>query len=399
MSSYQKFLRENYLKEGALLGSFNEDDKYVIAPNVLSELLKIKKLITNYTQKDITCHAQISEFKINFQIKYIDDTFDNKRYASLYIKEYYTSFDKKIELVTFVASFSHLNDVTFLDSLKKAFNLYTVEDLGDGKSIKDENEILESILNGNKKISQVMVLEMGNENRKYVNSVLKVLRGTSQFDVLYKVFKEKISLLKTDKNTAKYFNEVKKILDSLVMQHYPEFTEYTKSLLDNINKDYMQKYKTVAEKSQSANTATSDASKKKGGKAGKAKKKESKSQYKPFVLSSWKFDLENVSTATSREHKEKETKVDEKLNIEQKEVKKQTRVAPDMRESFAKSVKDKLADVLSQNTYETIQDIVDETKTAYSRGVIRDNKEKVMESVKQNARASKIKDEGIDFSL
>ncbi len=292
MSSYQKFIRDNDAMSGALLGGFNEDDKYVVPSSVISELLKIKKLITKYTLEYIVCHAEISDYKINFLIKYVDDNLDNKRYASLYLIENYESMGKKIELSSFVASFSHLNDVAYFDALKTTFNLYTIEDLGEGKSIKDENEVLASILNGSKKTSQIMILSMGNENRKYVNSVLKVLKNTSQFDVLYKIFKEQISLIKIDKNTAKYFNEVKKVLDALVIKHYSEFSESTRIYLDQINKDYMQKYKMMKEKSTSQDVPVAE-SKKKGGKGkDKGKSKGKSSSYKPFDFGLGKYSFD-----------------------------------------------------------------------------------------------------------
>ena len=292
MSSYQKFLRDNDLENGAMLGSFNEDDKYVVPDNVLAELLKIKKLITKYALDYIDCYAQISDYKIIFKIKYVDDKLDNKRYASLYLYEQYESLGKKYPLTTVVASFSHANDVMFFDALKKAFNLYTMEDLGEGKSIKDSNDVLEALLNGHKNISQILLLEMANENRKYVNSVLKVLKTTSSFNDFYKIFKERISKIKADKNTAKYFNEVKKVLDALVMEHYSEFSDYTRDYLDEINKDYMKKYEVAKQKSISKSTEqSSDTSKK--GKGGKdSKKKGGKSaSFKPFSLGDYRIDF------------------------------------------------------------------------------------------------------------
>lgn len=305
MSSYQKFIRDNDATSGALLGGFNEDDKYVVSSSVISELLKIKKLITKYTLEYIVCHAEISDYKINFLIKYVDDNLDNKRYASLYLIENYESMGKKIELSTFVASFSHINDVAYFDALKTAFNLYTIEDLGEGKSIKDENEVLASILNGSKKTSQIMILSMGNENRKYINSVLKVLKNTSQFDVLYKIFKEQISLIKIDKNTAKYFNEVKKVLDALVIKHYSEFSESTRIYLDQINKDYMQKYKMMKEKSTSQDVPVAE-SKKKGGKGkDKGKSKGKSSSYKPFDFGLGKYSFDYKFDEGSPQSQEK----------------------------------------------------------------------------------------------
>ncbi len=386
MSSYQNFLRDNDAISGALLGGFNEDDKYVVPSSIISELLKIKKLITKYTLEYIVCHAEISDYKINFLIKYVDDNLDNKRYASLYLIENYESMGKKIELSTFVASFENINDVTFFDELKKAFNLYTAEDLGVGKSIKDENEILANILNGNKKTSQIMVLTMGKENRKYINTVLKVLKDTPQFDVIYKIFKEQISLIKIDKNTAKYFNEVKKVLDKLVLDHYIEFSEPTRDYLDQINKEYMQKYNILKQK---ITTTPSISGKKNGGGVGGGKSKINKVNIKFSYFGTKSFNYDFLSQTIPQAKFSKEPSKDSTSET--------IKTRPIFNKNFIKEAMNTLNKESYEKTYDDIEHASSRTRTKVVQDILRDNEEKIIISAEETKLHNEKKD--IEFTF
>ncbi len=390
MPSYQQFLRDNEVESGALLGNFNEDDKYKVPSNVITELLKTKKLITKYTLDHIMCYAQISEYKINFLIKYVDDSLDNKRYASLYLVENYENFGNKTELVTFIASFAHENDSTFLDALKKAFNLYTIEDLGEGKSIKDENDIIASILNGNKKSSQIMVLNMGNENRKYINNVLRVLKNTAQFGVIYKLYKEKISNLKIDKNTAKYFYEVKKILDTLVMKHYTEFNDATKKYLDELNKDYMNKYKATKIKALSSSKAAG-ASKKSGGKSGGGgKKKSSGGKAKLFDLGLKNIQFEYTPSQVSQPISPKQ---EEPIIKSQKEKKSR----PSFHKGFVDGARSALSRESNESRYERMENTSSTLNTRIVWSVVQDRKENQVQSADDDTINKQGKDAEFTF--
>ncbi len=400
MSSYQKFLRNNDLESGAMLGAFNDDDKYVVPANVLTELLKIKKLITKYALDYIDCYAQISDYKIIFKIKYVDDNLDNKRYASLYLVEQYESLGKKYLYTTLVASFSHTNDATFFDALKQAFNLYTVEDLGEGKSIKDENSILESLLNGNKNISQILVIEMANDNRKYVNNVLKVLKTTSYFDELYKIFKERISQVKAEKNTAKYFNEVKKVLDNLVMEHYSEFSEYTRGYLDEINKDYMKKYEAARQKglSKSSEQSSSSDKKGKGGKKGGKKKGGKSSSYKLFDFGKQTFDFGSLIDMDSLKNYETLQSLKK-----EKEKAHQSKERPLFKENFIDDIKDTLTEDSEEHDINKIHDEYSTTRSGVVKNVFQDKEENVVDNVVNRINTKTedehTKDKDAEFSL
>ncbi len=381
MSTYQKFLRDNDIESGAMLGSFNEDDKYVVPTNVLGELVKIKKLITKFTLEYIDCYAQISDYKIIFRIKYVDDNIDNKRYASLYLFEQYENLSKKYTLTTLVASFSHDNDATFFDALKQAFNLYTIEDLGEGKSIKDENDILENILNEHKSISQILIIEMANDNRKYINNVLKVLKNSSSFETFYKIFRERISQIKAEKNTAKYFYEVKKILDTLVMGHYSEFSEYTREYLDEINKEYMKKYEETKQNSKSKSNQTAPEVKKKK----KSKKKENKKGGKlfsatlfDFGFKNFNFDFDFLTKTNNKSYN------DEKDSNATKKVINQSNARPSFGKKFIDSLSDTFDKKSEEIDFHKIGKTYSTTNSVIVEGVVMNKEEKAIDNVEYN---------------
>lgn len=359
MADYNKFVRDNDAALAGLLGEFDADDKYVIDPIVLQELVKINKLITQYKEKYIICHAEVDDFKINFQINFADDAFEGKRYSSLYVKESYTSLSKQFELVTFVASSSQNLNAGFMEELKQTFNLLTLEDLGEGKSIKSSSELLKNLLNGKRTVTQLMINEMSEQNRKYINDILKILRNTEQFEILFKIYKERVSKLKIENKSAKYFDAVKKILDELVLEHYTEFSEEARTWLDKINKDYMaiynqKKAKVIAKPEEKKKIIV--------------KKKESKaSKRKPFKHSYFEFKFNNNILSFDPSafilFKKEGTKVNDKPKYSSKN---QYMSKPFFKNDFINNAIDSFEPILQREASKTLQDLSEVRNMTYA---------------------------------
>ncbi len=286
-TDYKKFVRDNDVESGVLLGSYNEKDTYEIAMEVKDELIGLRKLITVYKQDYLLCEARILDTTLKFKIKFFVDSFESEKYASAYLLESYSSLGKKIELETFLVNFKTANDHTFLDKLKDKFHLLTQEDLGEGKDIDNRNEILEKLLMTKKNTSKDMITEMGIDNRKYCNDILKILRTSKNYPKLEKIIKERMAGIKADKNTAKYFALLKQILDQIILEYYDDLEEETKKWLDQVNQTYiliyMNKKKEVQKPKQKQQEEAVKKPKKKDEKkkAAGAAKKDNKPKKKP----------------------------------------------------------------------------------------------------------------------
>lgn len=268
MTDYQKFIRDSSVENNALLGQYNADDKYCIAPEIVQELIKLNKLITVYKQEYLLCETKISDVTLKFIVKFTEDKLEESKFSSLYIIEEYKIANKKHTLETFLVKFKEFNDFDYLTKLKTALNLYTKEDLGEGKDKKNDSKVLEEIISKKKNISKTMLIEMFVDNKKYIQEILKILKSAGKYDAFQKLLKQKTKDLKLDKNSAKYYSTIKKLLDDLVLEHYDEFDEETRKWLEKVNNNYvviyMNRKKTALNKKQEV--ASAPAAKKKAAK-------------------------------------------------------------------------------------------------------------------------------------
>ena len=201
-TDYNKFLRDNSVENAVLLGEYDEQDKYSIDKSIKEELVALKKVITVYKQDYILCEAKVYDAVLKFKIYVFVDGMEGEKIASIYLLENYSNLNKNIDLETFLASFKSSNDPVFFDKLKEAMNLFTKSELGDGKDL-NTSSVLEQLLRTKKNISKYIVLNMGIDNRKYCNEVLKILKNSKIYPNLQNVIKQRMKGIKVDKNTAK----------------------------------------------------------------------------------------------------------------------------------------------------------------------------------------------------
>lgn len=288
MADYKKFLRDNDVDNNILLGTYDADDKYVVSKEVISELIKLRKVITAYKQDYMLCEAKISNVTLKFTIKFFEDPIEDKKYSSLYLEEKYKTINKTINLQTFLINYSDFNDFAYLDKIKEKLNLVTKEELGDGKDISNSSVILETIIQNKQNVSKKIIVEMGDNNKKYINEILKALKMSGKYDMFQKLIKERMKDIKGEKNTAKYYALLKGILDELIIEKYDELDEKTRKWLEQINQNYIILYKSkksavLAPPKQEEAQADKkkDDKKKKAAGGGGAKKKDAKKEKKP----------------------------------------------------------------------------------------------------------------------
>ena len=267
-TDYSKFLRDNYVESAVLFGEYNEQDEYSIDQAIKEELVNLNKVITEYKQDYIMCQARVFETVANFRIDIFLDEMEGEKYANLYLLESFKNLDEEVDLETFLVNFTSSNDPVFFDKLKEALHLFTQSELGEGKQL-NTSEVLERLLRGKKDVSKSMMLNMGVDNRKYCNDILKILKNSKAYPSLEKLIKQKMKGIKADKNTAKYFALLKEILDEVIKENYDELDEETRQWLQQVNQNYVLIYmnkKKIVQKPK-VKTETVVAGKKSSGKS------------------------------------------------------------------------------------------------------------------------------------
>ena len=242
MSNYQKFMRDNAVISAGLLGSYNDNDKYLISQDVAEELAGTTKLLTFYKENEARCETQIDEHKFNFKIKFMIDSVESKKYASLYLQEGYKLFGKTVELETFVVSFKDVDDNEYLGKLKSAFKLVT-KDESEGKDIKNSSPKIDKIIKDKKTRAKFAVKELMFANRQYVNEVLKVMKKSGPYGAkVQKLLKDKLANINLDKTSPEYWAQIKALLDEILEETKDECPEEVKKWMELINQNYVQLY-------------------------------------------------------------------------------------------------------------------------------------------------------------
>ena len=283
-TDYNKFLRDNSVESAVLLGNYDEQDNYFIEKSIRQELVSLKKVITLYKQDFMLCEAKLYDTTLKFRIDFYFDGMEGEKFANLYLLENYTNLNKNIDLETFLVSFKSSNDPMFLDKLKEAMNIFTKNELGDGKDI-NTSAVLEQILRTKKNVSKYIVLNMGVDNRKYCNEILKILKNSKIYPNLQSIIKKRMKGIKADKNTAKYFAMLKEILDEIIFENYNELDEETLKWLQQVNQNYILVYTDKKKEIQKPKTKVEsvvapkkkDEKKKSAGGGGKSKDNKKKS--------------------------------------------------------------------------------------------------------------------------
>ena len=91
---YHKLTQDNYVTEkidvihNNLLGSYNDDGKYIIAPIIVDELIKLPKTKKTAFGNSIFCVGNLLGYReLVFELMFSDKTQDNNAAATLFVLE------------------------------------------------------------------------------------------------------------------------------------------------------------------------------------------------------------------------------------------------------------------------------------------------------------------------
>ena len=275
MAEYENVIKELDVLSCCLIGEYNEKGEYSINPDIVKELVNCTKLVTSYTVEGMDCQAQIGDYTAIFRVKFAVDHEQSVKFAGIYLIENYKFLGKAYSVETFLARYSDFDDQFFFDKFREIFNIVT-KDESEGKDLKNHIPNYEEIKKQKKDTYKQMIEGLSDFNKRYVMEVLGMLKTSGGLGAEIRAqLKAKISKIKTERNTPKYWAEVKSELDILIEANREKYQEETKKLLEEINNRYLLNYKKIA-KQLEKKKAKAAAKKKK-----KAKAKEA-DDYKPY---------------------------------------------------------------------------------------------------------------------
>ena len=117
--TYYKLRLLEIKQKQRLLGNFTDDGKYVFSPEIKKALVKIKKLITSSDETSFFAQVAISSVVLSFRVN--TWVAGSDAIANLYLDE---KFSEDRQIQSFVAQYVAEYDRTFLDRVKKVFNLF-----------------------------------------------------------------------------------------------------------------------------------------------------------------------------------------------------------------------------------------------------------------------------------
>ena len=243
MTDYQRFLQENLAISQGLVGSFNEEDKYVVSQDSIQEIVGAKKMLTSYKDTEALCELCTPNNTYKLKFRFTIDVANNKKYASLYLLESFNLYDEKQELDTFLINYCEANDNNFLDKLKKAFNLIT-KDESQGKDIKNSALKFETLIIEKKDKLKAMSAPFMMQNKKYIQDVLKILKASgASGDEILKIFKKEISKIPVDKLDPKYWQTTKDILDKILYKNAVKLPQEYRKQMEEVNQQFIKLFK------------------------------------------------------------------------------------------------------------------------------------------------------------
>ena len=243
MTDYQRFLQENLAISQGLVGSFNEEDKYVVSQDSIQEIVGAKKMLTSYKDTEALCELCTPNNTYKLKFRFTIDVANNKKYASLYLLESFNLYDEKQELDTFLINYCEANDNNFLDKLKKAFNLIT-KDESQGKDIKNSALKFETLIIEKKDKLKAMSAPFMMQNKKYIQDVLKILKASgASGNEIVKIFKKEISKIPVDKLDPKYWQTTKDILDKILYKNAVKLPQEYRKQMEEVNQQFIKLFK------------------------------------------------------------------------------------------------------------------------------------------------------------
>ena len=338
MTKYQKFLRDNQVALQGLVGSFDDNDKYTIKKEIIEEIISAKKLLLIYREYEATCELYTKEKTYKLKFTFTVDEKSGKKYANLYLIENLELFGEKTELKTFLVCYSAIDDVEYLEKLKKVFNLIT-KDESEGKDIKNDVDF-DKKAKQNAQKQKALSNQMWYMNKKYIYNTLKILKnsGDAGFDII-KLFNKSLSSLKMNKNSPEFWMKAKNILDEYMFKNQHKLPEKSQKLIDLLNNKYIEAFTINASSYVAPSDKGKGDSKKKsaGGKKGGGAKK-SGDKGKGGGKKDTKKDTKKDAKKDAKKDSSKDSKKSGKESIK-----------ADIKSTPYESIKKEIYDYVSQN--------------------------------------------------
>ena len=206
---YRKLQSLEGVLQGKLLGNF-EKGEYVIPKEIKEELVKIKKVVCEWTANGLKATSKVHGTEFNFEVE-VKDFDDNQMIAALFIVEKF--FDK--ELKTFVVDFVGAKGPFFRDEAMIVFHIEVDGDSEDKDAYESISERLEKL----KKLNSVerdFVIEMYSE--LYVLRMLKLLKLCGPLgEKILREYAEQIKALGYDKGiSTDFYIKLRRVLDGVI---------------------------------------------------------------------------------------------------------------------------------------------------------------------------------------
>ena len=284
MAEYEDIVKELDVLSCCLIGDYNEKGEYTINQDMVKELVDCTKLVTSYTMEGMDCQAEIGDFTATFKVKFASDIEQGVKFAGIYLIENYKFMGKPYTVETFLARYSDFDDQFFFNKFRDVFHIVT-KDESEGKDLRNHIPRYEEIKKEKKATYKQMIEGLSDFNKRYVMEVLGLLKTSGGLGAeIRSQLKIKISKIKTEKNTPKYWAEVKTELDILIEENREKYKEETKKLLEEINRRYAINYKKIAKQIAKKKAKAAAKKKKKSG----AKEADDYTPYYPKVSLSQK---------------------------------------------------------------------------------------------------------------
>ncbi len=276
---YYRLHQQDLIYEFNLLGQFNDDGKYVLPEELRKTLVQIKKQLTGKTDETIVAISDLEFIALNFKVKLWQSA--GQCVANLYLIEH---MEEESEIVSFVAQYIGQYDDTFIQKIKKAFNICDdVDDYSDEYTEKIK-EVVEE--NKRKCSEREFVVELQSEY--YILEMMEELKkGGEKSKRILKKLIEKHEQAKEKPSKGRMYTTLRRELDKMIIKEggfnelqkeLPTFKKqtliFTKPVLeyDKISKQLEAMQAPKAEKK-------ADKAKSKGGAASKSKPAKAKAPY------------------------------------------------------------------------------------------------------------------------
>ena len=313
--SYYRLHQQDEVYEFKLLGQFNEDGKYELPEDLRRTLVQINKQLSEKMADTLVAYSHLEFLALTFKVKLWQSA--GQCVANLYFIEH---LDEGEEIVSFVAQYIGEYDDTFVQKIKKAFNIldevddYSAEHVEKIKVIIEENE--------RRCKEREFVVELQSEY--YVLEMMEELKkgGEKSKRILEKLTK-KHEEAKAKPSKGKMYTTLRRQLDKMIIKEggfnelqkeLPTFKKetliFTKPVLeyDKITKqlEAMQMPKAEKKADKAKAKAKGGASKSSKGpkgnkpvqyKAGKDKKKEEEKKADDILQGGLKGDLKDTVDA------------------------------------------------------------------------------------------------------